>query len=67
MIGSLVKVHIFWEGHKILRNFPLIFDYSTHRSKGKILQNFVAFSEYMNFKSIVILEDIFNLVPSLKN
>ena len=23
------KVHIFWEGHKILRNLPLTFDYST--------------------------------------
>ena len=38
-----VKVHIFWEGHKILQNLPLTFDYS----KRKILQNFVAFSEYM--------------------
>ena len=95
------KVHIFWEGHKILRNLPLTFDCrgatgaacahkpgktpimaARHRcrrrllffkievrprscrsyniwhpctictvvkSKGKILQNFVAFSEYMNF------------------
>ena len=44
------KVHIFWEGHKILRNLPLTFDYSTYsQSKGKISQNFVAFSEYMNF------------------
>ena len=32
--ASDFKVHIFWEGHK---------------SKGKISQNFVAFSEYMNF------------------
>ena len=23
------KVHIFWEGHKIMRNLPLTFDYST--------------------------------------
>ena len=23
-----LKVHIFWEGHKILRNLPLTFDYS---------------------------------------
>ena len=39
-----------WEGHKILRNLPLTFDYSTYsQSKGKSLQNFVAFSEYMNF------------------
>ena len=27
---SRVKVHIFWEGHKILRNLHLKFDYSTH-------------------------------------
>ena len=47
---SNVKVHIFWEGHKILRNLHLTFDYSTAvKSKGKISQNFVAFSEYMNF------------------
>ena len=37
---TCLKVHIFWEGHKIL---PV-------RSKVKILQNYVAFSEYMNFK-----------------
>ena len=44
------KVHTFWEGHKILRNLFLTFDYSTTvKSKGKISQNFVAFSEYMNF------------------
>ena len=44
------KVHIFWEGHKILRNLPLTFDCSTYSQKlGKISQNFVAFSEYMNF------------------
>ena len=24
---AFVKVHIFWEGHKILRNLPLTFDY----------------------------------------
>ena len=46
----LFKVHIFWESHKILQNLPLTFDHSTLvKSKGKILQNFVAFSEYMNF------------------
>jgi hypothetical protein len=28
-----VKVHIFWEGHKILRNLPLTFDYSTYSQK----------------------------------
>ena len=25
-----LKVHIFWEGHKFLRNLPLTFDYSTY-------------------------------------
>ena len=48
----LFKVHIIWEGHKILRNLPLTFDCSTVKSKGKISQNFVAFSEYMNFKAM---------------
>ena len=32
-----------------LRNLDLTFDYSTYSQKLKILQNFVAFSEYMNF------------------
>ena len=27
------KVHIFWEGHKILQNLPLTFDYSTYSQK----------------------------------
>ena len=27
------KVHIFWEGHKILRNLPLTIDYSTYSQK----------------------------------
>ena len=27
------KVHIFWEGHKILRNLHLTFDYSTYSPK----------------------------------
>ena len=30
---DLYKVHIFWEGHKILRNRPLTFDYSTYSQK----------------------------------
>ena len=45
------KVHIFWEGHKILRNLPLTFTYTVYsivKSKGKTSQIFVAFSEYMN-------------------
>ena len=28
-----VKVHIFWEGHKILRNLNLTFDYGTYNQK----------------------------------
>ena len=45
------KVHIFWEGHKMLRNLPLILltVCTVVKSKGNILKNFVAFSEYMNF------------------
>ena len=47
------KVHIFWEGHKILRNLHLTFDWHhIGKSKWKISQNFVAFSEYMNFRTI---------------
>ena len=41
-----VKVHIFWESHKILRNLHRRFD---HFYIGQISQKFVAFSEYMNF------------------
>ena len=46
------KIHIFWEGPKILRNLPLTNLTTVHtvKSKGKISQNFVAFSEHMNFK-----------------
>ena len=32
-----------------MRNLPLLTTVHTVKSKGKILQNFVAFSEYMNF------------------
>ena len=43
------KVHIFWEG-QFCEIFPLLLTVCTVvKSKGKILQNFVAFSEYMNF------------------
>ena len=28
-----LKVHIFWEGYKILRNLPLTFDCSTYSQK----------------------------------
>ena len=47
---AVFKVHIFREGHKILRNLHLAFVYVVPvKSKVKILQNFVAFSKYMNF------------------
>ena len=44
------KVHIFWEGHKILGNLHLTFVLCTVpvKSMVEISQNFVAFSEYMN-------------------
>ena len=29
----IIKVHIFWEGHEILRNLPLTFDCSTYSQK----------------------------------
>ena len=29
----IIKVHIFWEGHKILRNLPLTFDCGTYGQK----------------------------------
>ena len=42
---------MFWEGHKILRNLHLTFDYSTYSQKlGEDFAKFCAFSEYMNFK-----------------
>ena len=42
--GLMLK---FWEGHKISRNLPLFLSYVVAvESKVKILQNFVAFSEY---------------------
>ena len=48
--GFYIKVHIFWELHKILRNLPLTFNWHyIGQSKGKILQKFLAFSEYTNF------------------
>ena len=53
----LLKVHIFWEGHKILQNLHLILMTvcTAVKSKVKISQNFVACSEYMNFTRVKIL------------
>ena len=53
-----IKVHIFREGHKILRNLHRRFDLSylvPVKSTVEILQNFVAFSEYMNFNRLKIV------------
>ena len=49
---KLGKVRVFWEGHKIWKNLPLkIWRYSVMSNfKWKIFSNFVAFSEYPNFK-----------------
>ena len=48
----LSKVRIFWEDHKIWKNLPLkIWCYwVVSNFKRKIFSNFVAFSEYPNFK-----------------
>ena len=32
-LAKFCKVHIFWEGHKILRNLHLTFDYSSYSQK----------------------------------
>ena len=45
------KVHIFWDGHKILQNLHLTSYVVPVKSKVKISQNFVAFSKYMNFNN----------------
>ena len=45
-----IKVHMFWEGHKFCEIFTLLLSYVVPvKNKVNILQNFVAFSEYMNF------------------
>ena len=48
----LFKVRIFWEGHKIWKNLPLKTwgNSVTSIFKWKIFSNFMAFSEYLNFK-----------------
>ena len=51
---TTVKVHIFWEGHKILRNLHQLFDWQYIGQINQLVgisQNFVAFSEHMNFIS----------------
>ena len=45
------KVHIFWEGHKILQNLHRRFDwhYIGQINSGDFAKIFVALLEYMNF------------------
>ena len=44
------KVHIFWEGQKILRNLYQLVDCQyIGQTIGEDFANFLAFSEYMNF------------------
>ena len=44
------KVYIFWEGNKILQNLHRRFDWHyIGQITVEISQNFVAFSEYINF------------------
>ena len=52
---SLSKFIYSEKAKKFCEIFPLLLTVCTAvESKGKILQNFVAFSEYMNFKSYVL-------------
>ena len=37
---KLFKVHIFWEGHKILRNLPLTFDWHYIKVRGRFRKFF---------------------------
>ena len=51
-----IKIHVSWEGHKILRNLHLLLSVCTvDKSKVEISQNFVTFSEYTNFKQLPFL------------
>ena len=51
---EICKVRIFWEDHKIWKNLPLkIWSHLVKSNfKWKFFSNFVAFSEYPNFKEI---------------
>ena len=52
VLVAILKVRIFWEGHKIWKNLPLkIWLYwVVSNFNWKIFSYFVAFSEYPNFK-----------------
>ena len=63
VLRNLDKVHIFWEGHKILRNLQISFVLcSASQSKLEISQNFVAFLEYINLSSTTYVIFLFNLI-----
>ena len=49
LLPGMYKDHIFWEGHKILRNLHFRFDWQYIGQMVEISQNFATFSEYMNF------------------
>ena len=54
-IHNLCKVHIFWEGHKILWNLNLVFDWHyIGKKQGGDFAKCVAFSGYMKFKGAFI-------------
>ena len=60
------KVHIFWEGHKILQNLHRRFDhYYIGQIYGGDLEKFVAFSEYMNFNFFLIAKGHFLLMKTM--
>ena len=53
LTDQLKLIRIFWEGHKICEISTLLLStVHTDKSKVEISQNFVAFSEYMNFKTL---------------
>ena len=53
------KVETLWEGHKIWKNLPPVltkqlFLLSSVKTSGRFFQIFVAFSEKLNFKQIML-------------
>ena len=53
-LGKPLKFIYSRKATKIFEIFPLLLtSVHTVKSKGKILQNFVGFSEYMKFKNVV--------------
>ena len=50
-----VKVHVFWEGHKILRNLHLTFDHSTYSQK--LGEDFAKFCGLLRIYELYYLND----------